>query len=62
MIMDECPKKTDDYDLIKKINGIYLYIGLKDQKKHLEKILTKHSFWYYSRRLFKDLEKSLNLY
>ena len=31
MIMDECPKKTTDYNLL--INQWnYLYIGLKDQK------------------------------
>jgi queuine tRNA-ribosyltransferase len=41
MIMDECPRKSNDYDLIKS-QWIYLYIGPRDQKRHLVKILTKH--------------------
>ena len=59
MIMDECPKKTEDYKIIKKSMDLS-FIGQKDQK----------SFWINPHKalfgivqggLFKDLRiKSLN--
>ena len=47
MIMDECPKKTEDYNLIKDSMNLSL-IGQKDQKKHLKKSTQSH-FWNYTR-------------
>ena len=41
MIMDECPKKTTNYDKIKKSMD-YLCIGQKDPKMLLATILKKH--------------------
>ena len=48
MIMDECPKKTEDYDLIKNL-WIYHYIGRKDQKKAFGNNPHK-AFWNNPRR------------
>jgi queuine tRNA-ribosyltransferase len=58
MIMDECPRKSNDYDLIKN-QWIYLYIGLKDQKKLLVKILTKHYLELFKVVCLKILELNL---
>jgi queuine tRNA-ribosyltransferase len=32
MIMDECPKKTDDYEINKKINEFSLYWAERSKK------------------------------
>ena len=65
MVMDECPKKVM---IIKKLKNQWNYqcIGLKDQKKHLVKILNKAIFGIIQGGLFKDLrikslEKLLNI-
>ncbi len=60
MIMDECPKKTDDYDLIKKSMNLSLHWA-KRSKKAFGKNLHKGLFGIVQGGLFKDLRlKSLN--
>ena len=59
MIMDECPKKTDDYKLIKKSMELSLYWA-KRSKKAFGKIPHKALFGIIQGGLFKDLRiKSL---
>ena len=60
MIMDECPKKTNDYDLIKKSMDLSLYWA-KRSKKAFGKNPQKGLFGIIQGGLFKDLRiKSLN--
>ncbi len=60
MIMDECPKKTDDYDLIKDSMNLSLYWA-KRSKKAFGKNPHKALFGIIQGGLFKDLRiKSLN--
>jgi len=60
MIMDECPKKTNDYDLIKKSMDLSLYWA-KRSKKTFGKNPHKALFGIIQGGLFKDLRiKSLN--
>ena len=42
MVMDECPKKTDDYDANKRNQWIFQCIGPKDQRNNLDQTLIKH--------------------
>jgi len=59
MIMDECPKKTEDYDLIKKSMNLSLYWA-KRSKKAFGKNPQKALFGIVQGGLFKDLRiKSL---
>ena len=59
MIMDECPKKTDDYELIKKSMNLSLYWA-KRSKKAFGKNSHKGLFGIIQGGLFKDLRlKSL---
>ena len=41
MVLDECPKKTLDYDTISKAVDLSTYCWPKDQKKHLVLIKKK---------------------
>ena len=60
MIMDECPKKTDDYELIKKSMELSLYWA-KRSKKAFGNNPEKALFGIVQGGLFKDLRiKSLN--
>ena len=60
MIMDECPKKTDDYELIKKSMELSLYWA-KRSKKAFGTNTHKAIFGIVQGGLFKDLRKnSLN--
>ena len=60
MIMDECPKKTDDYQLIQKSMELSLYWA-KRSKIAFGKNPHKALFWIIQGGLFKDLRlKSLN--
>ena len=60
MIMDECPKKTDDYKLIKKSMDLSLYWA-KRSKRAFGKNPHKGLFGIVQGGLFKDLRiKSLN--
>ena len=60
MIMDECPKKTNDYDLIKKSMNLSLYWA-KRSKKAFGINSHKALFGIVQGGLFKDLRiKSLN--
>jgi queuine tRNA-ribosyltransferase len=60
MIMDECPKKTEDYDLIKKSMELSLYWAERS-KKAFGKNPHKALFGIIQGGLFKDLRiKSLN--
>ena len=60
MIMDECPKKSDDYNLIKKSMNLSLYWALRS-KKAFGHNPTKALFGIIQGGLFKDLRiKSLN--
>ena len=60
MIMDECPKKTDDYNLIKDSMNLSLYWA-KRSKKAFGKNPHKALFGIIQGGLFKDLRiKSLN--
>ena len=60
MIMDECPKKTNDYDLIKDSMNLSLYWA-KRSKKAFGKNSHKALFGIIQGGLFKDLRiKSLN--
>ncbi len=60
MIMDECPKKTNDYDLIKKSMDLSLYWAERS-KKAFGKNPQKGLFGIIQGGLFKDLRiKSLN--
>ena len=60
MIMDECPKKSNDYDLIKKSMNLSLYWA-KRSKKAFGKNPHKGLFGIIQGGLFKDLRiKSLN--
>ena len=54
MIMDECPKKSDDYDLIKDSMNLSLYWA-KRSKKKFGKISHKALFGIVQGGLFKDL-------
>ena len=59
MIMDECPKKTDDYDLIKKSMDLSLYWAERS-KKAFGNNPHKALFGIIQGGLFKDLRiKSL---
>ena len=49
MIMDECPKNTKDYNLIKESMELSLDWAQKDQKIFWKKP-TQRTFWYNSRR------------
>ena len=60
MIMDECPRKSDDYDLIKKSMDLSLYWAERS-KKAFGKNPHKALFGIVQGGLFKDLRiKSLN--
>ena len=60
MVMDECPKKTDNYDLIKKSMNLSLYWAERS-KKTFGKNPHKALFGIIQGGLFKDLRtKSLN--
>ena len=60
MIMDECPKKSDDYNLIKKSMDLSLHWAERS-KKAFGKIHIKDLFGIIQGGLFKDLRiKSLN--
>ena len=56
MIMDECPKKTDDYDLIKESMELSLYWAERS-KKAFGKNYHKALFGIVQGGLFKDLRK-----
>ena len=58
MIMDECPKKTDNYEIIKKSMNLSLYWA-KRSKIAFGKNPHKGIFGIVQGGLFKDLRKSL---
>ena len=58
MIMDECPKKTEDYNLIKKSMELSLYWA-KRSKKAFGHNPHKALFGIIQGGLFKDLKKQI---
>ena len=57
MVMDECPKKSDNYELIKKSMNLSLYWAERS-KRLSELILTKHYLVSYKVVYLKILELS----